>query len=269
MNMQRTYYIHLLALLILSSPTYASNVPTLDIGSGKSSEAIINSRIIFVGEIHISMKDHAVQLEVIRHLKEKGKKLALAVEMFPDSLQYQLDNWNRGQMRESEFINVYNRAWNVSYDFYKNIFLYARENNIPLFGINFDSTHTRYFLNHGISFIPEKALKLIKFESCRENQDYMDSMKSYWGRLGHKKDFLDYCNVRRFKETVMAYNISRILEKEDYTVVVLIGASHAIKNAVPAMLEKHSNGNYTVLLPGKLSDFIQSPLSLEVADFKW
>ena len=267
--MGRTYYIHLLTLLILSSPVYASDVPLWDVESDEFSEAISKSRVIFVGEIHIRMEDHVVQLEVIRHLKEKGRKLALAVEMFPDNFQYLLDDWNHGKMGENEFINAYNSAWNISYDFYKNIFLYARENNIPLFGINFDSTHVKYILNHGISFIPEKALKLIKFESCSENQDYMNTMRSYWNRLGHKKDFIDHCNVRRFKETVMAYNISRILEREDYTVVVLIGASHAIKKAVPAMLEKHSNDDYTVLLPEILSDFIQSPLSSEVADFKW
>jgi len=267
--MGRTYYIHLLTLLILSSPAYASDVPVWDVESDKFSEAVGKSRVIFVGEIHISMEDHAVQLEVIRHLKEKGRKLALAVEMFPDNFQYLLDDWNQGKTGENEFIDVYKNAWNINYDFYRNIFLYARENKIPLFGINFDSTHISYILNHGVSFIPEKALKLIKFESCSENQDYMNAMKLYWDRLGHKKNFIDHCNVRRFKETVMAYNISQILEKEDYTVVVLIGASHAIKKAVPAMLEKHSNDDYTVLLPGTLSDFIQSPLSSEMADFKW
>lgn len=274
--MRKIYYILFLSVLLLLLSVNASHLQAmeadkrLDIaGTEEFQKAVSDSQVVFVGESHLSWLDHAVQLEVIRHLKEQGKKVAVSLEMFPAGMQYFLNSWNEGKVSEDEFIAVYKTTWMVSYSLYRDIFLYARQNGIPLFGINFDDSHVRHLFKMGLSSVPKATLDLIKFESCNDNQGYKSAMRSYWPMLRHTKSFKEICNIMRFKEGVMAYNISQILQKEAYTVVVLLGASHAIKSAVPSMLEKHHDADYAVLVPERLQNLTQYPLNREEADFMW
>lgn len=274
--MRKIYYILFLSVPVLLLSINASHLQALEAdkrldiaGTEEFQKAVSGSRVIFVGESHLSKLDHAVQLEVIRHLNEKGEKVAVSVEMFPGGMQHFLNSWNEGKVSEEEFIAVYKTTWIVSYSLYRDIFLYARQNSIPLFGINFDKSHVRHLLKMGISSVPKASLDLIKFESCDDNPGYKRAMRSYWPMLNHTKGFTENCNIMRFKEGVMAYNISQILQKEDYTVVVLLGASHAIKSAVPSMLEKHHDADYAVLVPERLKNLTKYPLTHEEADFMW
>lgn len=274
--MRWVYSIPLLSVLVLLLSVNPSQLQAreadkrLDVtGTAEFSEAVSNSQVVFVGESHLNRLDHAVQLEVIKHLKEQGKKVAVSVEMFPNGMQYFLDSWNEGKVSEEEFIAAYKTTWRVNYSLYRDIFLYARKKGIPVFGINFDDSHVRYLLKMGLSSVPKATLDLIKFESCDDNPGYKSAMRFYWLSLPHTKGFTRVCNIMRFKEAVMAYNISQVLQKEDYTIVVLLGASHAIKSAVPSMLEKHHDADYAVLVPERLQNLTQYPLNRKEADFMW
>ncbi len=270
--MKKIYYIAFLTILIFLSPAVADHRPeekTLEsaktLQAGLLMETVKDKRVVFVGESHFSRVDHAIQLNLIRHLSTSGKKLAIAIEMAPESMQTVLDRWNWGEMGEAEFAAYFRQGWKVPYTYYRKIFRFARDNAIPLFGVDFDRAHTSHLLANGFSSLPNKLLELIKFESCSNSPDYADDMAQYWEQFGHTRNFTSLCNVQRFREAVMAYNIAQVLKRDDFTVVVLLGASHAVKSAVPAMLERHSDAAYAVLLP----EILRHRVTTAEADLKW
>jgi len=208
--------------------------------------------VIFIGEAHTSKRDHAVQMEVIRHIKESGRKVAIALEMFPNTLQAALNAWIGGRIDEAEFRDAYYLTWTVPYSQYSKIFRYARENRVPLIGINVDPSYINYIKTQGIERVSKETLRSIKYSSCMEETGYTEEMSSLLGSLSHKQGFMATCDILRFREAFMAYNLSRNIVGNDYTVVVILGAIHALDFAVPEMLGRHSGESYKVVLPEQL-----------------
>ncbi len=75
------------------------------------------------------------------------------------------------------------------------------------------------------------------------------------------------CDGQRLKDAIMGYNIANIIDTCNATVVVLIGAAHATKAAVPRMLQKHREDDYAVILPKKIRKVIRLKLDDRVGDY--
>lgn len=226
-------------------------------------------RVIFIGEGHTVMRDHLIQLEIIKHLTNEGKKVSIAMEMFPGTLQPVLNSWINGDIEEGIFRDAYLYTWNVPYENYRRIFDYARANGIPLVGINADPIYIKFLKIHGVERLSAKTRKLLRFTSCSEEDSYTKSMQTFWGELNHKSDFTTICNMRRFREAVMAFNLAEYLEKNDHTVVVILGAFHAVRTAVPEILKRHGSYGETVLIPASLAHLTGDKISPKLADFTW
>jgi uncharacterized iron-regulated protein len=96
------------------------------------------ARILFVGEEHVSIESHAVELAVIRELTRAGRRVAVGLEMFPADLQQPLDDWTAGKLGEAEFLerSGWSRNWSYNWNYYRDIFVFARDNRIRMFGVN-------------------------------------------------------------------------------------------------------------------------------------
>lgn len=265
----------LLAVLLLagctSSPSDYYNLHDL---SGVEFRDILadieESRVIFVGEGHTILKDHMVQMEVIRHLVKKGRKVVIAMEIFPYRLQPVLNNWVRGKIGEAKLRQAYYSTWTVDYSYYRDIFSYARKEGLPILGINADRAYMDYISRYGIERISEKTLKKLKYRSCREDPAYMSEMETIWGMMPHSGEFIEICNAHKLREAFMAYNIATNMTAGDYTIVVLLGALHAIKSAVPHMLEMQTGErNFKVMMPANVELLIGRSLSFDQADYSW
>ena len=104
-----------------------------------------------------------VQLEVLRHLRKKGRKVALAMEVFPYRLQPLLNDWVTGKIDEAKLRQAYYSTWTVDYSYYKEIFSYARKEGLPILAINADPAYMDYISRYGIERISEKTLKKLKY----------------------------------------------------------------------------------------------------------
>jgi aminopeptidase N len=95
-------------------------------------------RILFLGEAHVSVESHAVELAVIRELVRSGRRVSLGLEMFPADSQGALDDWTSGRLSEAEFVerSGWYRHWSHNWGYYREIFLFARDNGVRLFGVN-------------------------------------------------------------------------------------------------------------------------------------
>ena len=95
-------------------------------------------RILFVGEGHVSPESHAVELAVLRALAEAGRRVTLALEMYPAEAQPALDDWTAGKLSEPDFVerSGWARHWSYNWNYYREIFLFARDRRIRLLAAN-------------------------------------------------------------------------------------------------------------------------------------
>jgi uncharacterized iron-regulated protein len=95
-------------------------------------------RVVYLGEIHDSVEDHAAQLAVLKGLEQRFPGgVALGLEMLRRPDQGSLDAYLRGDMEEKEFIEVWEDSWGEgTFDYYREILHLAREKKIPVLALN-------------------------------------------------------------------------------------------------------------------------------------
>jgi uncharacterized iron-regulated protein len=95
-------------------------------------------RVVYLGEIHDSVEDHAAQLAVLKGLEQRFPGgIALGLEMLRRPDQESLDAYLRGAMEEKEFIEVWEDSWGEdTFDYYRAILHLAREKEIPVLALN-------------------------------------------------------------------------------------------------------------------------------------
>lgn len=96
------------------------------------------SKIIFLADYHTLSQAQKFQLEIIRYLSEKGKKMNLYLEPYSSSDQKILDDFINGKINEEYFLYKikYKKSWGFEWENYKEILNFAKKNKIRVFGIN-------------------------------------------------------------------------------------------------------------------------------------
>jgi len=217
------------------------------------------NRIILVGEHHSNISHHEAQVDVIRTLKESGEQVAVGLEMFRSDSQQALDRWVAGNIEEEDFLAIFYDNWGYSWENYRVIFDYARENKIPLIGLNVSRDITRQVSRQGFASLNQDQKGSLANIACRVDKEYMDYIKKAFGGHAHGKlNFSYFCEAQLVWDTVMAINALDYLNKNpNAMVVVLTGAGHAQKNAIPRQIRKRSEVAHAVILP-EVKGFIDS-----------
>ena len=132
---------------------------SLDAVLGKIAE----KQVIFIGEIHGTSSIHLLQSEVIKHIKQSGKEVVVALEAFPFTRQEILNKWIGGSLNKYDFQQAYEAIWSIPFHYYERIFDYAREQHIPLLAINAEDTMIRDVSRKGLQVVPEDFLRKIRY----------------------------------------------------------------------------------------------------------
>ncbi len=116
------------------------HLPTgVKVTSDQMNTVITDSRIIYVGETHDNPASHRLELQVLKAMFERYPgKTCLGMEMFNIDQQVVLDLWVAGELSEKEFLknSAWYENWRMDYTYYRDILDYARENQIPVIGLN-------------------------------------------------------------------------------------------------------------------------------------
>ena len=227
------------------------------------------NRIILVGEHHTNIDHHFGQLNVIQSLKEAGVRVAIGLEMFRSDNQHALDQWVAGNISEKQFEAIYYDNWTYPWPAYRMIFEYARQEKIPMIGLNVPREITRQVSRGGFNSLTEEQKGKLKDVSCRVDKEYMDYIKRAFGGHAHGKiNFTYFCEAQMVWDTAMAVNTLEYLKKKpDSVVVLLAGAGHVQKGAVPRQIRDRSDLPYTVILPKVEGIMDPQTLSVEDADY--
>jgi len=213
--------------------------------------ALKQNRIIIVGEHHSNRNHHLAQLEVIRNLKESGVQVAVGLEMFRSDSQRALDRWVAGEVNEEEFQKIFYDNWGFSWTDYRMIFDYAKNEKIPMIGLNVPRDITRQVSQQGFESLDNAQKGKLSNITCRVDKAYMEYIRKAFGTHAHGNlNFTYFCEAQLVWDNVMAINALEYLKKNPEAVlVVLTGTGHARKDAIPRQIRQRSEVAYTVILP--------------------
>ena len=205
---------------------------------------------VFIGETHDQASHHAAQLQVIRALHEAGVPVSIALEMFRQDGQADLDRWRGGEIEEDEFREIFARHWSY-WPVYREIFLYARDNRIPLVGLNIPRQLVKQVARSGFSSLNAQQRRDLPLSYCDVSPRYRAFMsRTLQGHPLEGTAFENFCEAQILWDASMAVNLENyLLEHPDRTVVVLAGNGHAWKHGIPEQLLRRNTFMTRVLLP--------------------
>jgi uncharacterized iron-regulated protein len=231
-------------------------------------DRIVDKTVIYVGESHSDYEDHRVQLEVIRKLFERGRKVAIGMEMFQRPFQKVLDDYIAGTITEKEFLKAseYFKRWGMDYQLYREIIEFAKANGIPLVALNLRSEIVKKVSNSGLDSLTEEEREEIPESMDMSDEGYKKRLREVFERHenNRKKNFDNFYQAQILWDETMARSVDEFLKKNpDYQMVVIAGSGHITYGSGIAKRVYRLNGKeYATLINGA-----PETLDEDVADF--
>lgn len=245
----------LLLAILLVLPTLSATAHTLDLRTNSyiALEPLLqdleSAAVIFIGEQHDDPAHHAGQIQLIRALVQRGNRVAVGVEMFRADGQPQLDAWSKGELDEEDFREIFEQHWSL-WPVYRSIFLYARQQHLPMIGLNVDRELTRQISESGFDSLSPEQLKKLDGIACDVDQRYQNYLRRALGGHLQQEKFKFFCEAQMVWDAMMAKNLLAWHENHPgWLLVVLTGSGHAWKYGMPEQLRRRSELPFRVLLP--------------------
>jgi uncharacterized iron-regulated protein len=202
------------------------------------------ANVVFAGEVHDSAPCHKIQLNIIKALLKKGKKFSIGMEMFyrSEDIQKGLDDFIDGKISENEFRKkIYNPCWSPDwYRLYRDIFIFARKNKIPLVGLNCPKNLMADFKRDPDTLTPLMRSWFAQKVDYHDRQHREITMWNFraMADMGMMVDAL-YPGQCVWDDTMAETIFFWLLKKPKQTMVVLIGELHITYHVtVPGRLAK-------------------------------
>ena len=232
----------------------------------------ITSQVFLIGEHHDNPHHHFNQLKIISEIHEKAEKpLAIGLEMFETGYQDELDEWIAGNLVLGDFLKIYYANWDQPWILYRDIFLYAREHQIPLVGLNIPRHIIRKVAQKGFASLTSNDMALLpQGITCDVTPQYEDFIQRVFGWHGKKNDsFTNFCEAQVLWDTIMAINLLKFNEeKPDMKLAVLAGNGHSWKPGIPRQILLRKQLPITVFLP-ESAKLHRGNVSQEDTDYLW
>lgn len=242
-----------------------------------------DTRLLLIGESHTSAEFHRVQLRVIRALHEAGRNVIVGLEMFPYTEQRSLDNWRNGLLTEDGFVELarWYEFWGYHWNYYRDIFVYARDKRLPMYGVNTPRNVIAAVRQKGIDQLPETDKQHVPPNIDIDNPDHLtfleasfDEDSSMHGRMPDSM-MKSMQAAQATWDAAMAYNSVKALKaaRPDSILVVLVGSGHvAYGVGIAHQARQWFDGKITTLIPVPVLDSDEKPVTnvkASYANFVW
>ncbi len=232
-----------------------------------SFEEMINDlkqkRIVMIGETHTNQLHHDVQYEIIKGLVEAGKPVVLALEMFTPQQNEALAAWSSGKTDPNTFLEQtdYLTSWGHNYRYYKSIFDYCREKNIPIYGVNVERKYTSKINMSGLSSLTEEEKRILpQIDISNLEHKFLINVMMGGMDAAMPKQFENLYAAQCLWDAAMGEGAIETAKKHpEATVVVLAGSGHVVYNlGIGRIIKDKSNFSFasvvTVDVPEKTKD---------------
>lgn len=231
-----------------------------------------SSEVTMVAETHDNKKHHELQLDIIRSFLSKKTPLAIGLEMFQTDYQKQLDDWIEGSLPEQNFKEVYAKNWSYDWPLYRELFIFARDNRIPMVALNVPKGIIFKVAKKGFeSLTPEERKNLPLGVTCDINKPQTEFLKkTFEGVFGHEAKgqlFTYFCEAQAVRNSGMALIIANNQKRHPgRKLVAIAGTWHAVKHGIPERFPSSSNVKFRVILP-EISELGIRNTTSDIADY--
>lgn len=198
---------------------------------------LADKRLVLVGESHTDINFHRSQLRVIQELHNAGRKVMVGLEMFPHTEQEFLTRWSNGEYTEEEFLEAagWYDAWGYHWNYYRDIFVFALENGIPVYGLNTPREVIAAVRKKGLDELSDEEKAQMPPGVDVDSEEHFALFKSYFDE---NEDFHASMNEEQWRgmfaaqctwDATFAHNALKVLKKHpepEAVLVVLVGSGH-------------------------------------------
>ena len=240
--------------------------------------------LLFLGETHTNLDYHKVQLRVLRELHESGREVLIGLEMFPYTQQDSLDNWNKNLYSEAGFIELagWYEYWSYNWGYYRDIFLFARDNGLRMFAINTPRDVVTAVRKKGFENLSEEEAAHIPGEVAPVTDEQRQMYNAFFEvddslHRALDKDALEgMYRAQTTWDATMGWNALQALKENggpDAIMVVLIGSGHVTFGlGSERQTAPHYDGKISSIIPLSIFDDVGEPVQqvrASYANFLW
>ena len=240
--------------------------------------SVSNKKVIYTGEQHDQFAHHNIQLQVIKGLYSRNKRLAIGMEMFQRPFQGVLDDYTAGRISEKEFLkkSEYFKRWVFDYNLYKPILDFAREEKIPLVALNIRREIVAKVSKSGLDSLSDEEKKEIPQQMDFSDNEYRDRLMKVFKMHQNSKDrnFDFFYQSQVLWDETMAQSIDEFFKKnpdfqQNGQFVVIAGGGHIqYGSGIPKRTFRRNGYEYAVILNDanmerNIADYIFYPQSME------
>lgn len=223
--------------------------------------------VVCLGEQHDNVAHHALQLALVRTLlqqaAEQQRPLAIGFEMFSVADQTALDDYAASAISEAELLARTNYAQRFGYDFefYRGVLEAGRASGVKLLALNAPREWTRAVAQQGLAGLhtvnADLAPKDLVLDDGQHQHFFLSAMAGHAPVHGHGHGH-GHANVQLEQnpmymaqvvwDETMARSAARWLATigPEGRVVVLAGAGHCHRSALPRRMERRLPGVRTL-----------------------
>jgi uncharacterized iron-regulated protein len=249
-----------------------------------------DTRLLLIGEEHTSRETHRVQRQVIEALHRAGRRVIIALEMYPYTTQSPLDRWSRGAaggpapMSDQTFIDEssWYLHWGYHFGYYRDTFLFARDNGLRMVGVNAPREVISAVRKKGLRNLAPEEARQIPADIDTNNAEHLTLFKAYFGGgdvthggSGGMSDttWNDMLAAQTAWDATMAFHAVKAWReaKDDQAiVVVLVGSGHvAYGLGIERQARRWFDGEVSTLIPIEIKKGDTLPVRASYADIVW
>ena len=237
----------------LPKPPMAVEISTLKT-LAEVMERVAGKKIIYVGENHDQFSHHVMELEVIKDLHRRGKKIAIGMEMFQRPFQSALDDFIEGRIDERELLKKaqYFKRWGLDYNLYRPILKFARSERIPVVALNMSQEIVDKVFQGGLDSLSEEEKKLVPSRMDFSDDAYKERLKKAFQEHEHfgAGNFNFFCQAQILWDETMSESVDEFLKAHPTDqMVVLAGNGHlAYGSGIPKRTARRNGYDHAIIL---------------------
>jgi len=236
-------------------------------------DRVASRKIVYVGESHNQFSHHVMQLEVIRNLHGRGRKIAIGMEMFQKQFQKFLDDYIEGKIDEREFLKgtQYFKRWGFDYNLYRPILQFARSEKIPVVALNIRQEIVDKVFQRGLDSLSEQERN-----SIPTGMDFSDdAYKERLQKIFHEHRDFGTGNFNFFYQAQILWDETMSESIDEYLkthptdhMVVLAGNGHlAYGSGIPKRTKRRNGYEYAIILndgdlENNIADYVLLPKAM-------
>ena len=217
-------------------------------------EHVAGRKIVYVGERHDQFSHHVMELEVIKDLHRRGKKIAIGMEMFQRHFQKVLDDYIEGKIDEREFLKgtQYFKRWGLDYNLYRPILQFARSERIPVAALNLRQEIVDKVFRGGLDSLSEQEKELVPSRMDFSDDAYKERLQKVFQEHQDFEtgNFNFFYQAQILWDEAMSESIDDFLKAHPVDhMVVLAGNGHlAYGSGIPKRTARRNGYDYAIIL---------------------